>query len=242
MAFLSNRALTTCQGEPTCVLNSWGIQTMRLWTWQNRAFDLADSKQRVCSLEFSVYTTHAQLTLAMKDKHKEAYEKIFSRLGTDQLIWCSHQYEDAVSSASIAEFETLGRVLWEVDVRCEDIKWHCHAAWTCLRTGRPDLPDRMGQVYRELSFSEAGYAKKFQDDFMTYWGQKTDEELLDLMFLNRPENDCSGAIAFHPISTIVRNPLVLGKWWEEHPSRPTGLRQRDGPVELPCPDCPGRSA
>ncbi len=79
---------------------------MQLWTWQNQAFDLADRKHRVESLAHSVYITDSRLDNHGYDRrrHQRAYEKIFERLGTDQLVWCFHRYEDAVDSASISEF------------------------------------------------------------------------------------------------------------------------------------------
>ena len=40
---------------------SAGITVMRLWTWQDKAFDLSDHTQKVRSLDFSVYTTHPLL-------------------------------------------------------------------------------------------------------------------------------------------------------------------------------------
>jgi hypothetical protein len=215
---------------------------MLLWTWQNTAFNLADRTLRVDSLKNSVYTTHRSLDTERKGRHERAYKMVFERLGTDQLIWCFHRYEDAVDSASISEFETLGCVLWEVDVPPERIKWHCHGAWTCLRAGKPDLPERMHRIYRELSLLEPDYARNFEDNFITYWEEKTDAELLDLVFLRHPEDGCSGPIVFHPIDTIVKNPLLLGKWWGQRRWGDTGLRRRDDPVELPCRNCPARNA
>lgn len=210
---------------------------MRLWTWQNKAFNLADRGERVRPLEFSVYTTHPQRDTGAKNRHREAYEKLFERLGTDQLIWCFHQYEDAVSSASIAEFETLGHVLWEIDVPCEKIQWYCDAAWTCLLTGEPGLPVWMNQIHEELKYLRPEYAKRLEDDFMACWRGKNDDELLDLLFLNRFGNGCPEAIVFHPVDTIVKNPLLLGKWWSEQPSPPPNMSRRNDPVPLPCPDC-----
>lgn len=213
---------------------------MQLWTWQNKAFNLSDPTQRVRPLDCSVYITHPDLDSDGKDKHKKASEKVFARVGTDQLIWCFHRYEDAVSNASIVEFETLGRVLWEIDVPCEKIRWHCHAAWTCLRTGKPDLPDRIRQIYKELKYFRADCAKRFEDDFTAHWRDKNDDELLDLLFLNRLVTGCSGAIVFHPVDTIVKNPLMLGKWWSEQRPQPTGALIRHNDVPLPCRNCPAR--
>lgn len=163
---------------------------MQLWTWQSKAFDLADRAQKVRSLGSSVYTTHPQLDPGMKDRHREAYEKLFERLGTGQLIWCFHEYQDAVGSASIAEFETLGRVLWEIDVPYEKIKWYCDAAWACLRTGKPGLPIRMNQIHEELKHLRPNHAERLEDDFMAYWRDKNDGELVDLLFLNQLGNGC----------------------------------------------------
>ena len=208
---------------------------MRLWTWQHKTFNLADRTQKVRSQQFSVYTTHPQRNSDMKEKHKNAYKKVFERLGTDQLIWCFHEYEEAASRISIEEFEKQDRVLWEIDVPCEKIKWYCDAAWTCLREGKPSLSGQMYQIYLKPD-----YAKKFEDAFTAYWGAKNDEELLNLMFLNYQENGCSEAMVFHPVDTVTKNPLLLGKWWSEQHPQSTGRVQCDL-VPLPCPNCQGRN-
>jgi len=214
---------------------------MQLWTWQSKGFDLADQAQKVRSLGSSVYTMHPQLNPGMKDKHRGAYEKLFQRLGTDQLIWCFHRYEDATNHRSIDEFEILlGHVLWEIDVPCEKITWYCDAAWACLRTGQPGLPRAMNQIYEELKYLRPDLAKRLEADFMAYWRDKNDEEVLDLLFVNRLGDGCPEAMVFHPLDTIVKNPLLSPKWWSPQPSPPTKPSLCNDPVLLPCPDCSDR--
>jgi hypothetical protein len=207
---------------------------MQLWTWQSKDFSLADESQKVESIKHSCYLTKNPDPNS-KEKHQEAYNKIFQILGTDQLIWCFPINRDAVDYRSIEEFvKNQHCLLWELDIPENEIKWYCESAWHSLRTGKPVMPE---------------------DDFNSFWSCKTEDELLDLMFLKKPVLDlglpnahtpgCSGAIVIHPVGKdkIKKNPLEIGKWWESSNKRvfcSSFNKDKNLLKKIPCHHCPGR--
>jgi hypothetical protein len=214
---------------------------MRLWTWQDRRLNLAD-RGRISNLQYSRYTTNCLSSLGGAQRHRKAYEKLFSRLNNDQLIWCFQEYADAVSDTAILEFQNVGCLLWEIDVPDERIQWYCHAAWTCLRGQSLFLPDGLSQTHEQLARGGSHNAQMFKHDFTTYWSEKDENGLFDFLFLGNSVSGCSGAIVFHPVGTILRDPLQRGEWWSKCPGRNLARSPLYYAVPLPCRECPGRQA
>jgi hypothetical protein len=211
---------------------------MRLWTWQNSDFSLANKQQKVKSIEFSSFLNDPTNSKETKEYHKAAYQKVWERLKTDQILWYFTQYEDAVSGACIERFEKRGCLLWEIDAPEDKIIKYCIAAWEYLRTGEPYnlLFDR---PWTDLKALEPNKRNKLQKDFEEHWKDKNDQQLLDAMFLEKFANGCSAAIVFHPVEQysvkIEKNPKIDGKWWE-----PPKEESKWKTKTMPCAQCPGR--
>lgn len=212
---------------------------MRLWTWQNPDFSLANKQQKVKSIEYSIYLK--VLSKEEKERHKAAYQKVWERLGTDQILWCFTQYEDATDKASIEEFEKMRDLLWEIDAPEDKIKKYCNAAWNCLRIGKPKIPDKFYGSWKKLEAFEPDKWDKLVKDFEEYWKKKNDHQLLDAMFLDKFVSGCSNAIVFHPVERIERNPEKESKWWTVQKKTTYKTNSSEGEQIMPCVQCPGRA-
>jgi len=215
---------------------------MRLWTWQNPDFSLANKQQKVQSLEYSYYLNAPTISKKAKERHKVAYQKVWERLGTDQILWCFTQYEVAVNKlSSIKEFEEIrGCLLWELDAPEDKIIRYCNAAWECLRSGKPNHP------FDVKEFAPDKW-DKIVKDFKEYWKGKNEQQLLGAMFLDKFVNGCSEAIVFHPVEEcsirIEKNPITEGRWWCDNVQKrfPYKLRSSEVKEIMPCAQCPGRA-
>jgi hypothetical protein len=211
---------------------------MRLWTWQNPCFSLANKQQEVKSIEYSIYLNHDCIPEKEKNRHKASYQKVWERLGTNQILWCFTQYEDAVDNASVEEFEKIGCLLWELDAPGDKIIKYCNTAWECLRFGKPRLP------FDVKEFAPDKW-DKIVKDFDEYWKGKSDQQLLETMFLKKLVNGCSDAIVFHPVEQysirVEKNPKKENKWWCNNVQKRLPYKSRSSEVKeiMPCAQCPG---
>jgi hypothetical protein len=200
----------------------------------------------------------------LKEKHREAYEKVYQKLKSTQLVWCFTNCNEAVCYASIEEFEkTQDRILWEIDVPDKEIKCYCPVAWKKLRTGKLKMYGFVSKIYEEpLLVGEILAKSKFKEDFNKYWSKKTKDELLDLMFLEKkPVFDFSSSNSFtwvcsesviviHPVGkeNIKKNPLLDDDkdWWRtlntynKTPQPPSLYINKKYLQKIPCENCPGR--
>lgn len=229
---------------------------MRLWTWQNKNFSLADEKQKVKIFEYSFYLNESR-NCDVGKKHRDAYNEVIQILGTDQLIWFFTDYKDAISHFSEEEFVKLQNcLLWELHIPETKIHWYCEAAWQTLRTGKSCMPTALWEIAHLSEPLFPKIVKNYQDDFNSYWSGKSEDELLSLMFLKKPvlnlglsnarEPRCSGAIVIHPVGKekIIKNPLDIGNWWKFPDTQAchSPLNRVQCLVDkIPCSNCPGRS-
>lgn len=183
---------------------------MRLWTWQNPKLSLFDPNVKVNSLKYSSYLNDPCITESERQRFKEVYRKVWKLLGTDQILWCFTTEEDAKGQASILAFQKRGKVLWELDVPKDLIKAHyCSVAWHWILYGTPcTLPEK----FRRLPYPEK---KQFNQSFNDYWKGKTEEQVWDVLFLDRVTEGCSDVLIRHPIeeSWVIKDPNKIGKWW-----------------------------
>jgi hypothetical protein len=217
---------------------------MRLWTWQSK---------RVESIQHSSFLRELKkLDPQEAGRHEEAYRKIFQLVDTNQLIWCYKDYSEAVYG-SIEGWEKQDCILWELDVPEEEIRWYCPVAWERLRTGTLKMCGCIWDIHQSLTLTirHQKRADTFLSHFNSYWNGKTENELLDSMFLQRPllhsSSSCSTifkcpeAIVIHPVCSyggrIIRNPLdpETGKWYSPNGNaRWISVLNID---EVPCPSC-----
>jgi len=226
---------------------------MRLWTWQSKDFSLFEKSQKVESIKHSFYVNKYP-NLNIREKHREAYEKMFQKLDTNQLIWCFTNYIESIEKASIEEFEKIRHcLLWEIDIPDNEIIWYCNAAWNTLRTGKPAMPEGIWEIFHSSEYLFPEEAKRYENEFNIFWSGNAIEDLLNLVFLKKPVFDlglpnarstgCSGALVIHPvdIQKIIKNPFEIGRWWN-------GPTQKNWPINndanilkiIPCLNCPGR--
>jgi hypothetical protein len=215
---------------------------MRLWTWQNPDFSLANKQQKVESIKYSIYLNHDYIAEEQRNRHKTAYQKVWERLGSDQILWCFTRYEEAIDEASIEEFGNRGYLLWEIDTPEDKIIKYCVVAWNYLRTGKPKIPNGFYNSWKNLEISELNKRNKLVKNFEEYWKDKKEQQLLGAMFLEKFVNGCSEAIVFHPVERIERNPKTEGKWWLGTRQEETSyeLSSSEGEQIMPCAQCPGR--
>jgi len=214
---------------------------MRLWTWQNPKFSLTDKQQEVKSIEYSIYLNHECIPEKERNRHKAAYQKVWERLGTNQILWCFTQYEVAIDNVSVEEFEKMGCLLWEIDAPEDKIIKYCNTAWECLRAGKAIIHKRFNDSCKNLEIFDPNKRNKIVKDFK-YWKDKNEQQLLNAMFLEKFINGCSDAIVFHPVEqysiSIKKNPKIEGKWWANPPKKNIGKTSKQ---IIPCAQCPGRA-
>jgi len=234
---------------------------MRLWTWQSKGFSLANKSRRVEPLKYSWYANE-NVTAEEAQRHEEAYLKVFGEFGTDKLLWCFTHRGEATCEGSRIEFEQIqGRLLWELDVPEDKIRWYCPVAWEKLRSGKQEMKGAIGGVCQALERRNSKRSAQFKGDFDSYWADKSEDELVKLMRLKRQVSldftvpkpaVCSGAIVQHPVSdhggTIVKDPSdpEMERWWEDSDRSGGGqdvhiLEECMEATPMPCRDCPGRA-
>jgi hypothetical protein len=215
---------------------------MRLWTWQNPDFSLANKQKEFKSIEYSIYLNHPQLAKQEKERHKGAYQKVWERLGSDQILWCFTQYETAVDETSIEEFEKMRCLLWEIDAPEDKIIKYCISAWEYLRTGKPYNPFERSWI--DLKLFEPNKRNKLEKDFEEHWKDKNEQQLLDAMFLEKFANGCSAAIVLQAVEQhsikILKNPKIDIKWWANPPKKNVWKTSKQIQI-MPCSQCPGRA-
>jgi len=183
---------------------------MLLWTWQNPEFSLTDPDQEVESREKSDY---------YRDNPK-AFEELWLRLETDQLLWCYTKEDEAKSKDSRCEYR--GKVLWELKVP-KDVVWSiiCSVAWNLVRSGGAVIPpkslsdswvcegwkrpSRLHQIKDELEkeFRDFWIAKKHDDQL---WGSMfLDKAILmdESRFVYDTIQGCTQVVIKHPIEQVL---------------------------------------
>ena len=218
---------------------------MRLWTWQKQGFDLTDEKIQVESLENSHFLNDIYIPKAERDHFIQVYTKLFETLGSCQFHWYFTEEDEAKSEASHLEFSQQGRVLWEIDVPVANVsKRICNIAWNRLRDANC-VPHKLNQYWKNRAIKE-GHSeywqqqKKWEQEFHHFWESKSEDELWNLLFLEKCVDGCTQVLLCHPLhdSWIIRNPIKEGEWWD--------IRRggRDSPTSytstLPCSRCSGR--
>lgn len=213
---------------------------MRLWTWQKQGFDLTDQNVQVESLENSHFLNNIYISKTERDNFKHVYIKLFETLETDQFHWYFTEEDEAKSKESHLEFPPRGRVLWEIDVPVAEVfKRICDIAWNRLLNGNT-FPSKLYDYWRLKANYDHSLIKKCEQKFHDFWESKSEDELWDLLFLEKCVDECTDILLCHPLddSWIIRNPINEGKWWDIHRGN------RYGPTSytssLPCSRCSGR--
>ena len=189
---------------------------MRLWTWQNKGFSIADPEHQVDSSTYSRYLNYP--CASERQRFREVYEKFWKLLGTKQFHWYYIHEEDAKNEATILEY-TSGEVLWEVDVPEEDVfAFVCSVAWSRL-LGRDVIPERLRNRWKR---EQPWRYEELKGEFEDYWRKQRTEDIWDRLLLDKRAffsqtanlvfcevmNVCCQVLLHHPIdeSWIRKDP------------------------------------
>lgn len=174
---------------------------IRLWTWQNPDFIPTDVNVLYDPRTHSRYYNDPAFP-----KAKEAYEEIWKRLGSCQVIWFYTRKEDAVSGAN---GEYAGEVLWRLDVTKEHIrkkgKKFCSVAWNWLFSeSNCHPPEVFNKCRRQVQFLHDKYLShyshtQFTKDFNSYWRGTPWCQLWDVLFTDCVAEGCLQIVLQHPI-------------------------------------------
>jgi len=165
-------------------------ELMKLWTWQGKGFSL--TKGILDSRKYSAF---------YKD-NSEAFEKLWRKLGTCQIVWCYHTKEEATFKNLKNDYK--GKVLWELDVPEKHILKRgniCSVAWHWILTRNKgadnicDIPQMFKKWFRIAKTKRRECEKGFHDG----WKNKTTEELWDALFLDDIVRDCSQLLVPYPV-------------------------------------------
>lgn len=174
---------------------------IRLWTWQNPDFKPTDVNVPYDPRKHSRYYNDPTLP-----KAKEAYEEIWKRLGSCQVIWFYTRKENAVS---FANREYAGNVLWRLDVPEEYIrkkgKKICSVAWHWLLSeGNCFPPEVFDKYYSQVKKLSGEYhlhysRNQFVKDVNSYWRETPWCQLWDVLFTDCVAEECWQIILQHPV-------------------------------------------
>ena len=215
---------------------------MRLWTWQKEGFDIRDKNVKVESLKNSLYLNDSYISKEQREIFKKVYTKIYEKLGTCQFHWYFTEEDEAKREASHLEFSKLGRVLWEIEVPVGKVfKRICNIAWSYLLQS-PGIPSKLSNYWKNHLNLDDPRIEPFEQNFHDFWKDKSEEELWDLLFLEKYVDGCTDVLLSHPLekSWIRRNPIEEDKWWEIT----KGNQHSKGSYTctLPCYKCSGHSS
>ncbi len=150
-------------------------ELMKLWTWQGKSFSLTKG-----TLDSRNYSTWYK-------RNPKAFEKLWRRLGTCQIIWCYQTKEKATFQFLKNGYK--GKVLWELDVPGKHILKRgniCSVAWSwIMNPGRCPPPFKLD--------------RDAEKDFHCFWENKKEEELWEALFLNGIVRDCSQLLIRYPV-------------------------------------------
>jgi len=213
---------------------------MRLWTWQKQGFDLTDQDVHVESLKNSHFLNNIYISKAERDHFRQAYTNLFKTVGSCQFHWYFTEEYEAKSEASHLEFSQQGRVLWEIDVPVANVfKKICNTAWNRL-LDRNTFPSKLYDYWNREANHNVSLIELWKQEFEDFWESKPEDELWDLLFLEKCVGECTDVLLCHPLndSWIIRNPIKEGKWWniyKKNQYSPTSYTST-----LPCSKCSGR--
>jgi len=214
---------------------------MRLWTWQKQGFSPDDKNIKVESLENSMYLNNDALDVGL---FKRVYNKLWEKLETCQFHW--YYTEESEAKDAHHEYPANDRMLWEVNVPDDKIFGRvCEIAWNCLlkrQPGTSQLSDYWkAKALREMPGKSRQLIKEWEQNLSKFWKRKSEDELWDLLLLDKYVEGCTQILLCHPLKGcwIERNPIVEGEWWEIS----KGNKSSPGPYTdtLPCRKCSGRT-
>ena len=217
---------------------------MKLWTWQNKDFDIRNGETPVKSLLYSPYLNDSNYP-EDKKRRRKANIKLWKKLGNCQIHWYFTDESDAKSDASFHQYEKYNMKLWELKVPFESIyKIVCPTAW-CILLGEGIIySDNLRHCWRRQAVKKSPakshqVIEKYKQQFENFWKEMSEEDLWDRLFLNDIVPECTQVLLKHPIDDdwVIRNPLEEGKWW--HIFRRNQMTQGNSEA-LPCKKCPGK--
>lgn len=190
---------------------------MRLWTWQNRKFDITDPNTRVETKSYSK-DLDASYNPDYCNRHLKAYEILWGILKDDQFHWCYTNWEDAINSSSLASYK--GKILWELDMPEDMIfKKICGMDWHWIVSDGITLPSNIFEnLFRKLlPFLFWNYNKiPFEPFFNQPWRDMKRRQLWDCLFAECGVHQCYDVLVHHPVnaSWVVKNPRKNINWWQ----------------------------
>lgn len=211
--------------------------SMRLWTWQNKDFDIRNRNTPVKSREYSAYQD--------KPQRRKAFEDLWNKLRNCQFHWYYIDEIEATNDTSFEEYEKHGKVLWELEVSIDSIyKKVCGTAWCLLLGEGIKRTNYFRDCWRRVALREAGGTleqkiERYEQQFNTYWEDKSPEDLWDCLFLDKLVPACNQILLQHPVDDdwVIKNPLEKGRWWDIF----RGNQMTQGNSEtLSCKKCPGK--
>lgn len=180
---------------------------MKLWTWQNPDFDITDPSQKVDSLNNSQYLLVDEYSdLEAIERHKQAYQYLWDKYQTDQILWCYSSFETATSNGAR---HYKGMDLWELDIPNSFVlDTICEVAWHWILTdSNCAYPDCFKDYFLSLKSNliKRGVAYNsdaFYNDFNSYWGNLNSKELYNILSvdLNMCKIGCPTIIIRHPVN------------------------------------------
>ena len=217
---------------------------MRLWTWQNKDFDIRNGETPVKSLPYSPYLNDSNHPEDRKRRRK-ANIKLWKKLGDCQFHWYFTDEQEAKSDASFHQYEKYGKALWELEVSIDSIyKKVCATAWCILLEERIIYTSEFFNCWRRKAFEKSPskahqIIEKYKQQFEEYWNDKSEEDLWNCLFLNHIVPGCTQILLKHPVegNCVTRNPLEEGRWWDIFRSN---LMTQGNNEALPCKKCPGK--
>lgn len=195
---------------------------MRLWTWQNRKFDITDLNMPVESKTHSKYLNVNLRLPGVANQHLKKYEKLWSILKTDQFLWYYTDIEEATNSSSLVEYQ--GNVLWEIEVPENRIfKRICGVAWHWIISGssgsNTSLPPIFDNLFKRLLQTSRSwnYMKTPVEPFFNEpWQNMKPQQLWNCLFPDCGVNQCHQVLVRHPVdaSWVLKDPRKDINWWQ----------------------------
>ncbi len=172
---------------------------MRLWTWQNRVFDITDGTVPVDTLRHSEYLNSP---LDDSEAWKKIYEQLWKVLGTSQILWC---HTEQARARGYGRSLRRDHDLWELEVEDTQPLWKvCSMAWNWILTQHECWPpSRFEWLLRSFIPHISGYSREtFSDDFNLAWKQKPLQDRWQELFYNDKKivPGCTDVVLPHPVN------------------------------------------
>ena len=162
---------------------------VQLWTWHTPGFSLIEGR-----VDYTQSYYYQQT-----DRIAEAYHELFSRLETDQIIWCSTTWDEHSSTGHTA-------VCWALEVPGSEVfRYVDGMVWNRIVGIKCSEPRRLYYEWKDEAIRRHPYDHEARHAFVeekrrAFWLREPPQDnWWDSLFIDESEGEAIWALLLHPI-------------------------------------------